>query len=75
MRQKAYSATPISEMSNNFGKLCKICSLNLIGIDSGGFWLKTFRLAGIWDTGHMRGIRGLQYSNFKWEGSSCDISL
>ena len=40
--QKAYSPTCILKMHKNFGKLYKKCSVNLIGRDCGGFWLKKF---------------------------------
>ena len=38
--QKVYSPTSNSVMRKNFGKLCKKYSINLIGKDSGGLWLK-----------------------------------
>ena len=38
--KKAYFAYSISDMRKNFGKFCKKCQVNLIGKDSGGFWLK-----------------------------------
>ena len=34
-------------MCENFQKICKKCSINLIGRDSGGIWLKKLRLGDI----------------------------
>ena len=52
-------------MLKNFGKLCKKCSVNLIGTDSGELWLKKFRLDDIRGTGGYKGGYNIKILNGK----------